>query len=859
MFFKEEGLEINNFVNKKTIKEIIVFQYEDLILTLSDIYDYIKNKNTPFKIMIEKSLNLELNVFFIDDISFSFQINKVIGKDILRESINYKSDFGEYEFVAIKQFNLFLENYSLPKIKCNQTDERIEPTLLNLKIHLKHDDKIIEGFQYIYYEDEKNFINFFNNHKNEFIKKEFKTPLDFDKNFNYYFNIKGIINTKEKFYIYEGVEKNRRMLQMEILDNSKKQKRFIYYGIPGKGKSITLLGSLKYRYDFSQIRTLYINCKTIKNLLKDKKISIVKQIFIDEIIYLTAGNFQNYLKIVEHIKFFNFKNEYDFWTLINEIISDFCNDNLPYVFGFDQFNDSNDYYGYLNKLKVLYNKRNNFKFVIFSSMNESDIRKIKINNLFHNNPDSPDEKYIELDNICDIKEISRSLNFHQIEIWKKLGYTMKSLMELKNTQDLDAYLKEKKIKITYKIISFYSSEKEINNFYNKKKDEIKTLPSELVYKMLSFSTDYNYEREDILNIIDNIPFRYFNILKDKIIGYYKVVFGFPLVKEIMEYLYKFISFNYNYNSLKYALNNKGTGLATIFEMKVVFRLLPTKDKKNIFYNFAIDEHIIIESIVKREKETKKNKIQNLKNNTNYIIEQGNFGGKDLDCLIINMIDSTPFIYGFQISIYKPEIFTTSYLKDSFNNMIKNISKTFKIKIDENNTFFGYIFDYSRISDKNYPSMLNNCIKNKLKYCFFDTNEEIFRDLKGRVITDIDEITCCPFTNNQRNKNNLKNSDNNFIIDQFVKEIPSTSVLNKIISVLSKDLNIKINNLKYQGEQMGPKFSKSLINIKMIDSKDSILLGYLKNEILVTKIIKNNTIIDEKVKIEPEKFHIYEIE
>ena len=856
---KNEDLEINYFVKQKTVKEMFIFQSQGFSLTLSDIYDYIKDKNAPFKIIINKFFDLELNVFFIDEISFSFQINKVIGKDILRKPIYYKSEFGDYEFVAFKQLNFFLSKYSLPMIKCNKTDERIEPTLLNLAIHLEHDDKIIESFKYIYIDEEKKFIDFFNNHKNEFIKKEFQTPLDFDKNFNYYFNIKGNINTKEKFYIYEGEKHNRRLLQIEILDNSKIEKYFIYYGIPGKGKSITLLGSLKYRYDFFHISTLYINCKTLKNLIKNKKISTVKQILIDEIIYLTAGNFNTYLSIINHIKYFNFKDEYDFWRLINDIISKFCDDDLQYVFGFDQFNDSNDYHGYLNKLKILCSNRNNFKFVIFSSMNESDIRKIKIANLFYNNPNSPDAKYNELNNICDIKEISRQLDFHLFEIWKMLGYTMKSLMELKNSPDPEEYLKQKKIKTTFKIISFYSSEKEIDNYYNKKKDELNSLPSELVNRILSFSTEYNYERNEILDIIDNIPFRYFNIIKNNNKGIYKIDFGFPLVKEIMKYLYKFIILKYNYNSLKSLLKNKGSGLGTIFEMKVVFSLLPNKNNKNIFHNFTINEHINIESIIKRENETKNNKIHSLKNDTNYIIEQDNFGGKDLDCLIINMVDSIPFIYGFQISINKPDIFELSYLKDSFISMINDISKTFKIKIKKENTFFGYIFDYSRIMDENYSGMLNDCIKNRHKYCFFDTKKEIFCDRKGKLITDIDEITCCPFTNNQRDKDNLKNSDNNFIISEFVKKIPSEFLLKNIKSFLSKDLNITINSLKYKGEQIGPKISQNLINIKLIEPKYSALLIYLKDINIAIKMVNENNIFEEKDKIEKGKYHIYEIE
>ena len=295
-------------------------------------------------------------------------------------------------------------------------------------------------------------INFFEKYKKKYTNKEFETALDFDKNFNYYFNYKENLNLNEKFFIYEGEFNNRRYLQMEILDNTQKEKRLIYYGISGKGKSVSLIGSLKYRIDFSLRSTLYINCKTLKYLLIDKKISTVKQLLIDEIIFLTSdGNFAKYISIVHHIKYFNFKNEYDFWVLILEIIVKFCSDKKQYVFGLDQYNDSNDYYGYLKKLKDFCNNKDNIKLVIFSSMNESDVRNIKINKLFYDNPKSPNEKYIELDNICNIKEISKTLNFEQIEIWQKFGCTMKSLMEIKSSSDLKEYLKQKKIKLTYKI------------------------------------------------------------------------------------------------------------------------------------------------------------------------------------------------------------------------------------------------------------------------------------------------------------------------------------------------------------------------------------------------------------------------
>ena len=642
------------------------------------------------------------------------------------------------------------------------------------------------------------------------------------------------------------------------MHNSERSKRYRYFGISGKGKSITLLGSLKYRANLYNVSTLYINCKTLKYLLKNKQILNLKQLLIDEIIYLTLGNFLKYKALIEYIIDFNFEREYDFWTLIENIITKFCNDNSPYVFGFDHYNDRNDYYDRLNKLKVYCNNMHNIKFVIFSSMNENDIRKIKIQKLFFDKLNCSTEKYIELNKICDTKEISKTLNFEQFEIWEKLGNTMKSLMEIKSSSDLKNYLKDKKIKLTYKIISFFASEKEIESYYNKNKDEITKIPLNIANKILSFSTENNYKREEILNIIENIPFRYFNIIK-KNKDEYKIDFGFPLVKEIMSYLYKFIMLKYNYNALKSTVKNKGSGLATIFEMKVIFRLLPNKDNKNdIFYNFIINDHIQIESIIKRTNETKNYNVKKLKDNTNYIIEQDNFGGKDLDCLIINIIDSVPYAYGFQISIYKENIFTMSYLKTSFTEMIDNISQIFKIKIEKENTYFGYIFDYSRISDDKYTSMLNDCAKNNCKFCFFETEKEILCDKRGRVINDINEVTSCPFNNNQRNKINISNSNQNLLINSFFKNIPSESVLKNIMLILSQDLNININHLAYKGEQKGPKFSKELINIKLLDSNSSVLIIYLKDKDCVAKIIKDNEIFESKNMLEFCNYHVYEI-
>ncbi len=85
-----------------------------------------------------------------------------------------------------------------------------------------------------------------------------------------------------------------------------------------------------------------------------------------------------------------------------------------------------------------------------------------------------------------------------------------------------------------------------------------------------------------------------------------------------------------------------------------------------------------------------------------------------------------------------------------------------------------------------------------------------------------------------------------------------SILNNIMKIISQDLNITINSLEYQGEKMGPQFSKNSINIKILDSDYCALIIYLKNEDCVAKVIKDNKIIESKNMIELCKYHVYEI-
>ena len=59
--------------------------------------------------------------------------------------------------------------------------------------------------------------------------------------------------------------------------------------------------------------------------------------------------------------------------------------------------------------------------------------------------------------------------------------------------------------MTYKLISFFASEKEIESYYNKNKDEFVKIPLNIVNEILNFSNENNYKREEILKIIENKP------------------------------------------------------------------------------------------------------------------------------------------------------------------------------------------------------------------------------------------------------------------------------------------------------------------------------------------------------------------
>ena len=847
--------KINYFTYVNQVKDMEITLQNQIKVSLKDIIEFanLSNKKTTGYLYNDK--NLPIIITDINNLYFSFNICGINGIEIFRHPINYKHSNGDiYEFVSTDQIINFWHKFTFPLIQCKTCKglkSKTRATIINLFEHKKHDFLIIEGFNYKIL-NSKEINEFFASRPTNFINKEFETPISFEKNFNYYLNNHGKNNINHKFYIYDDDNDSRLTITIDI--KTREKKVLNYFGPSGIGKSVTLIGALKYRKDFGRVGSLYINCKAIKNLLSENKnkVRIVKQIFIDEILFFNPNNYLYYESAVNIIKNFKFENQYSYWDLILNILEKCINNKINYIIAFDQYNQSQDLYNKLNEIKNKIRQYSNIKLVIFSSMNETDIKSIKIKDLFEELY-YEDEIYCEIEDVCQISD--NNLTQEQQIALKKMGNSFKEFIEIKSSTNIKEYLKEKKYKVSKKIISFYLSKNEKNkNLKNKYFDNIKKIieiPPEIIGNLLIFTPGYAYDRNSLLEIIEFIPFKFFKIISEDN-KFYKVKFGFPFIKEVMLSLYKKIMIKHSYLGLKNILKNKGSGLGTIFQLIVIDNLSPETGPINIFNNFSFSGKYNISSIIKRDNKKEKNNLKlGLFKNKAYLIEQEQFNGKDLDLLIMNIKDNDIYIYGFQISIYKKNIFEKSYLKKTFLNMFNNLNDIFGINNFKNKyLYFGYIFDYSRVND--YNKILSDCENLEWKYCFFDTNKKIFCTKTNFEIHNINEIVT------QIILDDKIDCETPIFQNLFLTSIINDNYLYIIKDLVSKEKGKNINNLKYIGEKEGPIVTDNTINVLVLPQ--SIEVVYVKDYILVGKTIdKSNKEIYDFITggVEIGKYHIYE--
>ncbi len=837
----DETIKTNDFTFHYSLKEMFL-SFNDCKISLEEIYTIIEetNKKEEIKVEVNQPLMIYLEKYGklllvneFNDLFFSFSIEQKIGIKLLRKKIIAKYQNKQIEFVSPEQFTLFKNQFKLTHFNCSCSKKPLQLNFYKLCAHENHQIDLVNYYQIKNYNSEELVKNILN-HPNEFIHKKFDSPESFEKNFKYYFHFNNQKQINGEFEIFEDKEKIRRKLSLQLSMQINFGEVLHYFGSSGKGKTVTLIGTLKYLVNHNFYGTFYINCKSLRILLKKNMDNIVKEILIDEIAYLYPNQYDVYVEFCEMIKNFNFYDSFSFWDLIQNILEKCNMISWQYIIGFDQYNNSNDKNNKLSFFKNnIFKKNNKFKVIVFSSMNENDIREIKINTLFDQKSNL--NMYIEIDEIFNNLEINFSNN-EEKEIFIKLGKTLKAYNEIKiNKYNLQGFLDEKKKKYLCKIISFYSKES-IKN-YNQTIEKLLDIKDDYYYKLLSFKINEPYSKKELKNIIDNIPFRFFNIYDFDEDEYY-IIPNFPLIDEIIKDIYNFLIINRNYFVQKNLFNNKGNALGTLFEYKVIYHLSPNLN--NIptitFNNFTITKSIKIKVLIpKKNQNLNKIKfIQKLDKGITYLILQEDFGGKDLDFLIINMVSDEPNIYGIQVSIHKVPIFTRDYLLKSYDSLIQVLKKSFQLKINLNNLYFGYIFDYSRKTDNDYIKMIDNCKKEKLLYAFFNINDNKLYLKDHNELKDINEFVIKVYDNTTI----YRNLDITKMLQNYKNYEISDEEIQKIINLLSNELKKSIKNLTFIKKTDRIEYSNNYVFINF-SNKNQIIILFFQNNKINSKIITLN--------------------
>ena len=308
------------------------------------------------------------------------------------------------------------------------------------------------------------------------------------------------------------------------------------------------------------------------------------------------------------------------------------------------------------------------------------------------------------------------------------------------------------------------------------------------------------------------------------------------------------------------LDNKGSALGTLFEYKVIYNLSPNiiNGEINYFENFNIRESYNLNYFVPKLNQTNfKSEIQKkskIRIGITYIVEQKQFGGKDLDFLIIHMkSEEDIYVYGFQVSIYKSNIFTIKELQSSYNLLIDVLKKSFELNVKKNLMFFGYIFDYSRIND--YNAIFNICKKNNLKYVLFNTKNNNFYLNEKETTRDINAITIKVFNE----ENDIYNNDikiKNLYDDEYNLNKIYNKKLIYIKDCLNNHLKLKIKSLNFIENTDKITFYENFLYVQFLN--DSIyLMLFLDNKIKQYEI-KNNEIKEEILILKNKKMNKYEI-
>ena len=646
------------FKNIKNNFSLDSYLFPNTALSIKKIYD-ILNFNTITN--FPKKYNINEETFIINGKDSDFIYIEFEGNyfSFLLTPIKIKyfinDNYLEYDLFSENQFNNLAKELKIekPKIIYNNIYKAnyFFPTYLDIYKTTKN--IYIKGELEINILSKYEFISLQTKEKSKFLGKYFNSAEEFDKNYYLYFP-KAPIN-KEKFYVLYSEGRNK------LCDNFKRQcsgPLRKYFGKNSIGKSLTLIGTLKYSYDHKIFKTLYINCKIIEYYSRNNQ-RICKQILIDEIKYLFFGDYDTYYLASNYIINYellpNDLNK-NYWSLINGLFQ-FFNESKFYIISFDQYNSKFDPFDQIKEIWKTKSEKDdiNITIMILSALNEQDVLQYKVKSLLNEesifNYDEINTWYIEIKDFINPQQLK--LNDEDLD--DKLEYLGRNILNFnqitslsQNNNNIEYYIEKRKKNIKGKLYKFFGI-----------KENISSTSSINIYNFLSFSVEQNYSFDEFRKIYNNIPFKYFNMYK----GIYnkeehiELNYRFPIINDIFDEIYSDIVFKTNINNILFNKILECGSKGDLFEKIVIKNFTPGEYNNycfNYFDEFIVSKVYTVDKFVPKKNEGKVfkgNQIINIENKP-FLLKQEIFGGKAFDIVIVEFFGHNAIFFCFQITGHK---------------------------------------------------------------------------------------------------------------------------------------------------------------------------------------------------------------
>ena len=577
--------------------------------------------------------------------------------------------------------------------------------------------------------DENTFNSYFKKHD---LFYDYDSVYDFEIHYDEYFSESRYIIDKKnyEFRIYGKDDLNRIALMYNFTSDFQFRDRIIvFYGNPGMGKSVTLIGSLKYCYDHDKIGTFYIHCKLLFNLIQNDY-EKTKKILKEEIVYLFKNEFKQYIKCCEEIDKYIITSKTKFWDIIKIIEKFLTYKEKKYIFAFDQYNEESIDPG--NKEIEALRSRNTEKLntILVCSMDDKRVKDYKIDDFIEPNHITNNFITKEIERVLDTKDFNIDNGKIFDQTLERIGKTIKNynilkyIYEYQKEEDLEKYVEDVKNNIMEYLIEFYKINKKPN----------------LNFLMCWTNTFYNinslYDKKEFISL------KYFDLRKNPDLSKneFEIIYLYPIVEEVMVDIFSKLFYqNIKLNTFIHLLNIDEEAKGFLFEKYVIYNMEQKNNEDSLLFDyFKIDKIIKCDKFVPRKNENSNNFIKSKEvfKSGIYLFKQRIFGGKAFDALIVQIDEKgKAFPYLFQITLRKPndKIFTLKDLKDNIMDFAKYFDNVYGLSFEI--FYFTYIFNY-----ENADEMSDICEIKEMPYIFFDLETETFIDIdKKEVVLNNDNI------------------------------------------------------------------------------------------------------------------------